>query len=528
MSERGLRPRSARPQEPAPSRRRRRQQAPAAAADPADPADHAVDSGEDGDEDNVTELPQDQTPREGTDLAARKEEALLAHFRNLPRDVQGAVILTTKQLKDEAQRARQLLKDIPIPTEAEALSYIAPNPVGWTEEDEAALLQQWDDTPERQALTAEVKGTHPMWTLWKTWLRLLHTAPSCFISAQNGLQFERKLKDGFTPDPNWSKDFCNRLRKLACHGIFQERIELLHLALLWVPICRQDYRGPIRWQNPTSDALLTKLVRRMRHADGSKSVKDLHDEVRAEYGPRGPGSVMSDLLQGIEKRAFEPADEPPAHHESMPVFDLSAADLRVVKRAANAVKAFGLSAFYPMAVSWRLVATSLAAGSKEDYPTKQAQLERLRNAAALSVQRYLTRPSADDADQSDLELGRNLVHVPAPVDGDDNPFDDMGDGPVVADAATFVAPVPASIPAGRPRQIGLHRAEAAVTALPLLNGNKVAIRLQDQDEPVRKDIQPGGNLLSRAITSNGLMQPRASAGLQTKHETLWMESQRLP
>ncbi|KAK8043999.1 hypothetical protein PG993_004023 [Apiospora rasikravindrae] len=216
-----------------------------------------------------------------------------------------------------------------------------------------------------------------------------------------------KTDDG-RPKPNWSIDFCGLLRKLASHAIFQGRVELLHLALLWVPICRQDYRGPIRWRNPTSDVLLTNLVRSMWQQDGTKTVKDLHSEVRAPYGPLGPGSFMSDLLQGIEKRVFVArpvgAEAIPVFDlespEDIPVFDLSVADLRVVKKAANAITTLGFPAFHPMAVSWCVVANMANNGT--DFPNTNEELKRVRTAAALSVRRYEARPPIDDLEMQDV------------------------------------------------------------------------------------------------------------------------------
>ncbi|KAK8085857.1 hypothetical protein PG997_007128 [Apiospora hydei] len=376
--------------------RRLQAQAAAAAAQPQGNLDpvpvHDFDSSEDSDADTIAEFPPNQTP------PLMLEGAFIAHLANLRGDIRRVALQHIKHMGQEYQHARERLEQMPASIETDVLLYIPKKPEGWTDEEEAALLQDWAESPERQSLAVEVKEADPTWVMWKAWLRFFHTAPSCFISAQNGLQYHQKTEGG-RPDPNWSEELSACLRQLPFHGIFRGCVELLHLALLWVPICRQDYRGPIRWRNPTSDILLTNLARKMRQHDGSKTVKDLHSEVRAPYGPRGPASFMSDLLQGIEKRVFaaRPADaEPPAPPKAMPVFDLSVADLRVVEKAANAVTTLGFPAFYPMAASWCVVANTV---NSNDFPNTNEELQRVRTAAALSVQRYEACPQPDDLEQ---------------------------------------------------------------------------------------------------------------------------------
>ncbi|KAK8880220.1 hypothetical protein PGQ11_001514 [Apiospora arundinis] len=474
MASRSFRPRVARPEAPAPATA-----AAAAAAAPAANAeldvdaapavpvaattaadsvpdsdlDYNVDSGDDGDEDNITALPKKQTPRPATDVAENKELALLSHFRNLAKEVQGSIILATKYLDEESRRARAWLKQVPVPSEADALSYIPPPPAGWTDEDEEALLLQWQGSQEQQALKEKLDNlTKP---LWRTFLRLFQTAPSCLISPQNGLQYCDKLIDGVTPTPNWSHNFSNRLRKLACHGIFHGRVELLHLALLWVAACRSDYRGAIRWHNPSSDILLTDLVKNMRQQDGSKTVKALHSEVRNAYGPKGPASAMSDLLRGIEKRAFPDkiAVPPPTRPEAIEILDISASDLRVVKKAANAVKCLGFPAYHSMAMSSRAVANALGTAQK-DYPSTDADMYRVREAAALSVQRFQARPvhePTDETDDNSPDSAKDGVRAPATEDSDEemegnsDPMDSdnagSGGGGNLAPAGTMYDPI---------------------------------------------------------------------------------------
>ncbi|KAK8115479.1 hypothetical protein PG984_011981 [Apiospora sp. TS-2023a] len=329
---------------------------------------------------------------------------LLAHFHVLPDEVQNALLLFTKSLADQSERTKRRLEQRkPVPTHEEALSYIPSNPPGWTPDEEALLQQQWAGSPERQALARPPKHLIP---LWKFMLRMFHTAPSCFVSAQNCLQYNVKLADGVTIDPNWDKSFCERLRKLACHSIFRGRLELLHLALLWVPICRQDFRGTIQWRNTTSDALLTRLMRAMADNDGSWTIVEVHEHVSSTSGDHG--SAMSDLLKGIEKRAFrlKAPDQPIFRPRVVEPLEISNADLKVVKLAANAVQGgLGMAAFYPTSLSQRVLITSMASYS---YPYTKAELLAVREAAALSVLRFKAR--------RDAAVREYLERDPTPMD----------------------------------------------------------------------------------------------------------------
>ncbi|KAK8100102.1 hypothetical protein PG999_010476 [Apiospora kogelbergensis] len=391
------------------------------------------DSGEDGDEDKINDPPRSSKKRpEPKSLTAKRkaeerENVLLEHFRLLPEDVKSAVILSTKHLAHQSQRAKKrLAAEKPVPGGDEALSYIPGRPERWSNREEAQIAQQWANSAEHRALDAKPTPTPHMKALWKTWLRLFHVAPSCFVSVYNCLQYHDKLADGVTPNPNWSHDFCKRLRSLSLHGIFQGRVELLHLALLWVPICRQDYRGSIQWENPSPDRLLTDLMKAMADQDGSLTIGMVHDRVRSEY--QTPG-FMSDLLKGIEKRAFKlkASGQPVFRPQTVEPFDVSANDLLVVRRAANAVKGLGFPAFYPMAMSQRVVA---AAQSSHGYPKDNADLLRLRKEAALSVLRFDVRRKVLIAE------GPNRDPSPADLGNDHMDVDDPEPGPTVSDPSS--------------------------------------------------------------------------------------------
>ncbi|KAI1799663.1 hypothetical protein F4811DRAFT_542782 [Daldinia bambusicola] len=152
------------------------------------------------------------------------------------------------------------------------------------------------------------------------------------------------------------------------------------LALLYVAICKTDYRGSIPWSNSTTDCFLDSFLHRMSVQDGTKSVVKIHKELLADCARSGrhPAGSVSELMRRIEKRAFKKKDGPPFRPADAPVFKITTADLSIVTRAANAVRSGSLG--FPLSVTSRM---TLAAQKSYDAPKSLEELNELRKKLIL-------------------------------------------------------------------------------------------------------------------------------------------------
>ncbi|KAM0817609.1 hypothetical protein AB5N19_03416 [Seiridium cardinale] len=361
------------------------------------------DSGEDFDEEAILKTPPPKTPPRrqpkaksstALDKERDQERILLDHFRRLPDELKNVLILTAKSLPKRSSRTGNWLKDNrPVPTRQMALSWIYDPPLTgeWEEQDEETAKEEWENSAERMEILQFPKKNlnNYMLPLWKCMLRLHHVLPSCFLGPGNSLMYGNStLADG-SPSTNWSPLFCRRLCRLCCHGIFQGRIEMLQLALMWASMCRQDYRGHVPWNHAMPDKLVGRLLRAMAGQDGTISIPELHELIREKEFPPGddyivPYSTTSALLQAIEKRAFKKKAGPHSFSDGKDRIAITGEDLRLVIRAANAVQACGYPAFRSMAESSRVILHSF---QTYGYPRSFDELNILREKVGLTEYR---------------------------------------------------------------------------------------------------------------------------------------------
>ncbi|KAI1207556.1 uncharacterized protein F4807DRAFT_435052 [Annulohypoxylon truncatum] len=260
----------------------------------------------------------------------------------------------------------------------------------WTPADERALLAEWETDPLRDKLAnLDVKKHKDMLPLWKTIIHFFSCFPTSIISPKNHLRYggSFETEDGrVIEDPNWSKVFCRRFANVALHGAFNLQPSLLALAMLYVAVCRTDYRGPIPWRNCTTEKFLDLLLNGMRAQDGSKSVVQVHREVLGRLAIDGiiPISCISTLFRRIEEMAFRENAGPPFRPEEVPVFEVTVGDLTTLTRAADSVKRAGVWVFLPVSLVSRI---AKAARRDQGEPKTLEHLNELRAAVILNDRR---------------------------------------------------------------------------------------------------------------------------------------------
>ncbi|KAI0880841.1 uncharacterized protein GGS22DRAFT_197210 [Annulohypoxylon maeteangense] len=149
-----------------------------------------------------------------------------------------------------------------------------------------------------------------------------------------------------------------RLINLAIHSAFNLQPKRLILALLYIAIFRTDYRGPIPWENHTTDGFLDLLLEGMR--DCSRSVVQVHREVLGRLKREGKdvASWTSCLFRHIEERAFRASDEDPNRPAEPPIFKITTEDLNDVTGAVDSVKSAGIWVFLPVSMHARMAKTA--------------------------------------------------------------------------------------------------------------------------------------------------------------------------
>ncbi|KAI2462955.1 hypothetical protein F4781DRAFT_441382 [Annulohypoxylon bovei var. microspora] len=340
----------------------------------------------------IMRLPPTLTPNPAKNHQPTKEEVLLAHFGTLSESMKNAALAMMDELGKAEKKSADLLKTRLPPVDMDGCRDIAKK-LGpsegddWTEDDERELLDKWERDPLRQKLEKlNIKSNKDIIPLWKTFSRFLSCFPTSIISSRNHLRYHDTTKKSDAEEPNWTNNFCRRLGHLAIHGVFNLQPSLLLLGLLYVAVCRTDYRGQIPWRDSGTDEFVTLLLTKMRQQDGSKSIEVIHREVLAHLESEGktPTSFMSKLFRRIEKRVFSKNEGEPYRPEVAPIFKISVTDLGTLTRAADGVRPAGVWTFLPLSVSSRIVN---AAKKSREGPKTLKHLNELREAVILNDMR---------------------------------------------------------------------------------------------------------------------------------------------
>ena len=429
------------------------------ASGPADAADHDSDrenewedvdaqSGDDGDEDAIIKMPpqatrrRDANPKAKTGKAAEKENVMKAYFDLLPAGLQNTVILYASNLmKLEPKCRRWMSQNLPVRTQAsmvetlEAVQYDQ----YWTEVDEQALQANWKKDPIRRDWwdLDTRKQNRAIIPLWKTFSRLFRVLPDEVITRDACLEYGSKGN-------NWTAKFCTRLQSVAVHPIFGADFRLLRLGLLYVVMCRTDYRGIVPWKNSTSDRFLSRFVREMEKNDGSKTIVQARQSARRYFREEDKefSSLWDLLFESIEKKAFQRKRDHPNVVDPLPIFQITTEDLASLHKSINSVKVLGLPVFWLVAIFSRLVKHSV---SDWGAPRGRLGLYKLRKAVELKKRResiIQERKEAAGIAPADLVAGS------VPPAGSAS-----GTGPPASSAARTVPPAGSVVP---PREVNWY------------------------------------------------------------------------
>ncbi|EMR63276.1 hypothetical protein MGN70_005853 [Eutypa lata] len=358
-------------------------------------------SGDDGDEDAIIKMPpqatrrRDANPKAKTGKAVEKDNVMQAYFDMLPAGLQNTVILYASNLmKLEPKCRRWMGQNLPVRTQASMMQTLATVQYDqhWTEADEEALQANWKRDPIRRdwwALDTR-KQNRAIVPLWKTFSRLFSVLPDEVITRDAHLEYGSKGN-------NWTAKFCTRLQSVAVHPMFGADFRLLRLGLLYVVMCRTDYRGKVPWKNSTSDSFIDRVLEEMEENDGSKTIVQARQSARSLLREEGKEtSFLWDLLfESIEKKAFQRKQNHPNAADPIPIFQITTEDLASLHKSLNTVKVLGLPAFWLVAIFSRLVKHSV---SDWGAPRGRLELYKLRKAVELKNRRQRIVQERKEAD----------------------------------------------------------------------------------------------------------------------------------
>lgn len=247
---------------------------------------------------------------------------------------------TTEDMRNEVQRRAFRLWDNNVlrwgnPEVAAMVS--PPQPMFdafWTPGDEENLQKEWQESQEKSRLGRMVLEPR-FFSLWKACLQLMRCSPVSIVSPRRGLQYliARPSIPNSLPPSVWGRSFCQSLRMLVVHPIFQRNADILALVLQYYAIRKTNYRLLWHMKNPVSCAALDDFERTLsepREPDLSRSYHSIHVQLRSAALARGAKvSLLSDLMIRIGEVAIPDSSIPwPVTSElGMPIFCLGNQDL---------------------------------------------------------------------------------------------------------------------------------------------------------------------------------------------------------
>lgn len=381
-------------------------------------------SGDDGDEDAIIKMPPapkrriDHRPKPKSDKDAQKEGVMLAYFNLLPARLQNTVILYASNLmKLEPKCRRWIGQNLPLRTQASMIETLSTVHYDqhWTKADEKALQDNWKKDPIRKdwwELDTR-KQNRAIVPLWKTFSRLFGVLPDEVITREVHLEYGSKGN-------NWTAKFCTRLQNVAMHPMFGADIRSLTLGLLYVVMCRTDYRGKVPWEKITTDHFLSCFLQEMEKNDGSKTIVEARQAARQFIREQGSESSLWDLLfESIEKKTFVRKRNHRNAADRIPIFQITTEDLASLHKSLNTVKVLGLPVFWLVAIFSRLVKHSL---SDWGAPRGRLELYRLRKGVELRKRRQTIIHERKQAAGVDLGIDLGIDSGAAPAVSDPGPF----------------------------------------------------------------------------------------------------------
>lgn len=212
------------------------------------------------------------------------------------------------------------------------------------------------------------------------------------------------------------------------HPIFGADVRLLQLGLLYVVMCRTDYRGPVPWENITSDRFISCFLQEMEKNSGLKTIVQVRQSARKSIQRQGSSrpSHWDLLFESIEKKAFVRKRNHPNAPDPIPIFQVTTEDLASLHKSINTVRVLGLPVFWLVAIFTRLIDHSI---SDWGAPHGRLELYRLIKGVELRKRRQRVIHERKEAAGADPVIDAAADFVDPAADLGIDPSDEIGVDP---------------------------------------------------------------------------------------------------
>ncbi|KAI2784204.1 hypothetical protein F4815DRAFT_457250 [Daldinia loculata] len=292
----------------------------------------------------------------------------------------------------------------------------------WTQQDELALQQAWDNDPLKPHLL-DSRGNKHLAPLWRYTLRFMGTTVEEIIGPRFNLAYDtssnRMIQAGGqeTRHPHWSSKFCEKLTQLVSHPIWLSQPGAMAVCLQYVVKCRTNDQRQMSWpkENYTDNKFLD-VFQTVNHTfqSGAMTVTELHDEV--ERRMNGIPSQYSRLFRTIEDMVFNPQVGPlraPGNAgPDVGTYLVTTGDLStLIEALGRQVDIHGLPIYRPAAYT---AVAAKAAKKSYDLP-RESDLGAARERSILGVRRYQAKAAKIAAQQPPPppQPGQSIPVVPA-------------------------------------------------------------------------------------------------------------------
>ncbi|KAJ4206469.1 hypothetical protein NW759_014255 [Fusarium solani] len=268
----------------------------------------------------------------------------------------------------------------------------------WTQQDEDAMMAEWDASPEK-VVYASINGPNGVIaTMWKVCLRVLRRSPLDVISPLEGLSYQPLA--AASQAGMWSREFCNRLTALIAYPLWRGSPRRLVIALQYAVICRTDDRRPWKpWYDCPALINLGQSMDQVEDSELPQSVHRMHKNARASAAKAGDEpSTLSDLLVSIHRTVqgwnFDRVPESVTSHKGLDVYSVNVHDLKVLGAAIDSHSSFSTDEAYQV--------FKIAKGSGVEIPKASQLREFYERASRHQLRRIMmTQREQDEGEDED-------------------------------------------------------------------------------------------------------------------------------
>ncbi|KAI1134682.1 hypothetical protein F5Y05DRAFT_421873 [Hypoxylon sp. FL0543] len=320
----------------------------------------------------------------------------------------------------------------------------------WTQAREAELLSRYpEDHPYRVYVeTSEENLTTNYWSMYRKICRVRGVFPEDIIGERTMLRYGEEVEIGrrdWRPTPNWTKNFCKRLEKLAISSPCNDNMNLLALFIRYAVACQVNDRRVVPLGDSKTGQMFFELMTAvMKEARGSKSLPEIGEDARSRWTSKGwklPWEAR--VLQGLEEIAYDgeaPAIEEEEEREDPGPYQVNADDLGYLIVVFGKVADAGHPVNYDM--DDRQSVVSYARSSK-DAPSDIGELGKLRWALVLSGMRFqekrrLLRQQGGLREESVVDAHLGLVGRAIAIRQEPNEANPVSEPPLESDGSQAI------------------------------------------------------------------------------------------